>query len=306
MPVLNEHLVRLTAQLNEGIVQPHQWEDALGTVAQLMDAEDVVVTDERPEAQPHTDLILPIELLDGHTKYLFLQRRENHAFADEDVQRAQRLVPCFRSALKLRQHVQQLQARHSQAAYMLDSFDMPALLLDQNAQVVLSNAAGQAWLHSTASIVGPRRAPDSDTARFRQCLRAACGLGMTAQSAAMQLRATADHPAQYLVLSPAANTMPDAPTSVEPLAMLVVRSGASHRDRTGRLFAELFDLTPAEIRLLHRLIGGDSLADAARYLKVQMPTVRTHLQSIFRKTETSRQSELLALAATLVDTPYTE
>ena len=102
-------------------------------------------------------------------------------------------------------------------------------------------------------------------------------------------------------MSNAGGTLP-----ATPMAMLVVRSTASYDNRAGRLFAELFDLTPAETRLLRRLVGGDSLADAARHLNVQMPTVRTHLQAIFRKTDTSRQSELLSLAATLVDTPYAE
>lgn len=304
MPVAHEYLLRLATQLNEGIVQPTRWTEALGSVAELMEAETAVVTEELSRASTGNDLCLPIETDHGSVMYLSLHRApDRFAFQQADVIRAQRLLPYFRTALQLRQHVRALQARHHQAACMLDSFDMPALLLDPNGQVLLSNTAGQAWVHSPASIVGPRRAQDADTVRFRQCLRAACGQGMAPQGAAMQLRATDDRPAQYLVLSPVQS---DAVAPADAMAMLVVRSTASYDNRAGRLFAELFDLTPAETRLLRRLVGGDSLADAARHLNVQMPTVRTHLQAIFRKTDTSRQSELLSLAATLVDTPYAE
>jgi DNA-binding CsgD family transcriptional regulator len=311
MPVAHEYLLRLATQLNEGIVQPTSWEAALGSVAELMEAETATVTEESPVRVGilGKDLSLPIETDDGDVLYLALHRSDtSFAFQPADLVRAQRLLPYFRTALRLRHHVRALQARHHQAACMLDSFDMPALLLDPNGQVLLSNAAGQSWVHSPASIVGPRRAQDADGIRFRQCLRAACGQGMAPQGAAMQLRATDDRPAQYLVLSPvqAETAVYDKAAAATPMAMLVVRSTASYDNRAGRLFAELFDLTPAETRLLRRLVGGDSLADAARHLNVQMPTVRTHLQAIFRKTDTSRQSELLSLAATLVDTPYAE
>lgn len=310
MPVANEYLLRLSTQLNEGIVHPQRWNDALGSVAELMDAETAVVTEDSPHGAGANDLCLPIKTADGDTMYLSLHRApDGFAFQPADVARAQGLLPYFRTALQLRHHVRSLQARHNQAACMLDSFDMPALLLDPNGQVLLSNVAGQAWVHSSASIVGPRRTQDADSVRFRQCLRAACGQGMAPQGAAMQLRASGDRPAQYLVLSPVqaeALTHASDALPATPMAMLVVRSTASYDNRAGRLFAELFDLTPAETRLLRRLVGGDSLADAARHLNVQMPTVRTHLQAIFRKTDTSRQSELLSLAATLVDTPYAE
>ncbi|QEI08642.1 helix-turn-helix transcriptional regulator [Pigmentiphaga aceris] len=312
MPVAHEYLLRLSTQLNEGIVHPQRWNEALGSVAELMDAESAVVTEDSPHGAGANDLCLPIETDDGDVMYLSLHRSpDSFAFQPADVARAQGLLPYFRTALRLRHHVRSLQARHHQAACMLDSFDMPALLLDPNGQVLLSNVAGQAWVHSSSSIVGSRRVQDADGIRFRQCLRAACGQGMAPQGAAMQLRATENRPAQYLVLSPVqteTGTLADAAgvASATPMAMLVVRSTASYDNRAGRLFAELFDLTPAETRLLRRLVGGDSLADAARHLNVQMPTVRTHLQAIFRKTDTSRQSELLSLAATLVDTPYAE
>jgi DNA-binding CsgD family transcriptional regulator len=54
-----------------------------------------------------------------------------------------------------------------------------------------------------------------------------------------------------------------------------------------------FGLTPAEARLVLRLMAGDSLRAAAKALGIQYETVRTHLKSIFQKTGTCRQAELV-------------
>ena len=56
-----------------------------------------------------------------------------------------------------------------------------------------------------------------------------------------------------------------------------------------------FGFTPAEARLVLRLVSGDSLRSAAKALGIQYETVRTHLKSIFQKTGTRRQAELVIL-----------
>ena len=45
-----------------------------------------------------------------------------------------------------------------------------------------------------------------------------------------------------------------------------------------------FGLTPAETRVLGRVLSGSSLAEAAAELGVATSTARTHLDSIFAKT----------------------
>ena len=54
-----------------------------------------------------------------------------------------------------------------------------------------------------------------------------------------------------------------------------------------------FDLTPAEARLVVRLITGESLRPCANALGIKYETVRTYLKSVFQKTKTRRQAELV-------------
>lgn len=60
----------------------------------------------------------------------------------------------------------------------------------------------------------------------------------------------------------------------------------------------LYGLTPAEGRLALGLTNGYKLDDLAEEWSVSMHTVRSQLRQIFRKTDTSRQSELVKLILT--------
>jgi DNA-binding CsgD family transcriptional regulator/PAS domain-containing protein len=55
----------------------------------------------------------------------------------------------------------------------------------------------------------------------------------------------------------------------------------------------LFGLTPAELRLAGRLVVGETLEEISRRTNVTLPTLRSQLAALFRKTGTSRQSELI-------------
>jgi DNA-binding CsgD family transcriptional regulator len=62
-----------------------------------------------------------------------------------------------------------------------------------------------------------------------------------------------------------------------------------------QILARLHGLTPAEARLAQILAGGDSLKEASEKLGFAESTVRSQLKSIFSKTNTNRQSELVRI-----------
>jgi DNA-binding CsgD family transcriptional regulator/PAS domain-containing protein len=63
----------------------------------------------------------------------------------------------------------------------------------------------------------------------------------------------------------------------------------------GEAFARLYGLTGGELRVLLALAQGLGAKEAADMLGVSEPTVRTHLQRIFSKTDTARQADLVRL-----------
>ena len=58
---------------------------------------------------------------------------------------------------------------------------------------------------------------------------------------------------------------------------------------------QFFGLTGAEAKLAARMAGGSSLEEIASELGITMGTARSQLRSIFAKTHTHRQAELVAL-----------
>ena len=65
------------------------------------------------------------------------------------------------------------------------------------------------------------------------------------------------------------------------------------------MLRQAFRLTPSEARIALWLAEGKSLEEAAHEMTVAQETARSHLKSIFRKTGTHRQGELVALVARL-------
>ena len=85
----------------------------------------------------------------------------------------------------------------------------------------------------------------------------------------------------------------------EAIAAIVVldMEDCPHPDED--LLRDLFLLTPAEARIANRLSCGQDVASIASDLGVSRGTVRVHLKSLFWKTATRRQGELIALLAHL-------
>ena len=64
--------------------------------------------------------------------------------------------------------------------------------------------------------------------------------------------------------------------------------------------AAVYELSPAEIRILQRLLAGRAPGEIADDLGLAVHTVRSHLANIYAKTGTARQSDVIRLAAHLV------
>src|SRR5262249_8140831 len=64
---------------------------------------------------------------------------------------------------------------------------------------------------------------------------------------------------------------------------------------TGEAFAKLHGLTPSELRVLLAMVPGLSVKQVAELVGIGETTARTHLQHIYSKTGTSKQSELISM-----------
>ena len=89
-----------------------------------------------------------------------------------------------------------------------------------------------------------------------------------------------------------------AGTVLSSVLLLMVDSDR-RPDAAADFLSKAFLLSKSETRLLPLLIKGLTPSEIAQALDLKLPTVRSQLSSIFAKTNTARQQDLMALAGTL-------
>lgn len=77
--------------------------------------------------------------------------------------------------------------------------------------------------------------------------------------------------------------------------LIKVRGESRYSDQDWNYFAEQFSLTQAEVKLCRAIIDGWTLKKTATAFNISIHTIRSQLSSIFSKTYTERQSDLLRL-----------
>ncbi len=80
-------------------------------------------------------------------------------------------------------------------------------------------------------------------------------------------------------------------------AVLIVSDGSLPDTIDQNLLRQAFDISPAESRLAAMLLEGGTARDVAQRMGLSYQTVRNQLKSLFEKTGTARQSELVKLLA---------
>jgi DNA-binding CsgD family transcriptional regulator/PAS domain-containing protein len=78
-----------------------------------------------------------------------------------------------------------------------------------------------------------------------------------------------------------------------PRAVVFIGDPLSRSGPDDERLRRLFNLTPAELRLASHLVVGATLEEITKLTGVTLPTLRSQLAALFRKTGTSRQSELI-------------
>ena len=84
-----------------------------------------------------------------------------------------------------------------------------------------------------------------------------------------------------------------------PVAFLLISDAESALARPRSMLTDLFGLSATEVRLAERLMLGESPEEAALSLNIKIATARWHLASLYRKTGTRRQAQLVRLLMSL-------
>jgi DNA-binding CsgD family transcriptional regulator len=177
----------------------------------------------------------------------------------------------------------------------LNAMRRPAIALDQNGFVADVNAAADTVFDNNIKIKDRRlfvRDPDA-----RSLLKAAIDQLNTSP----RLIPLAFEP----IIVPRTDKLPvivriwpfDGPhlPTQKVRALLTLNALGPKPSPPAAILAKTFHLTPSEAKLARIIARGAPPATAARELKISRETARNQLKSVFAKTDTHRQSELVAL-----------
>ncbi|ESQ74050.1 hypothetical protein [Asticcacaulis sp. AC402] len=219
----------------------------------------------------------------------------NAPFSAADASKLQTLVPHLRRMQITRHRVQFLEAQASFARNALDCYAYPTLVILNDRHIVLANAAARAFLSRKESLFeqdGKLFAPQAGDAR---------------KLAAAVIKAQQGHEAGEARAAEIFRLGTGAPEDVRLImsamtggkTILVILDDPAAPRISGTNLAELYGLTAAETALAEALLRGETIDTFADSRNVRMTTVRSQLSSVMRKTDTERQSQLVALLSRL-------
>jgi DNA-binding CsgD family transcriptional regulator len=173
----------------------------------------------------------------------------------------------------------------------LNLLGLPATILAHGGRVIAANQALLAYAPEIRIVAGDRMEFANQKA---QALFAAACIGRpSASGISVPVSRSATRAAFVAHVLPLRGKGRDIFSSAELL--LYITPVIQQAGPPPEILQALFDLSPAEARVVALLAQGHSVQVIADKLSVQPNTVRVQLKSVFSKTGTSRQAELVSL-----------
>ncbi|OED00940.1 helix-turn-helix transcriptional regulator [Rhizobium sp. YK2] len=213
------------------------------------------------------------------------------------------IAPHVRRALAISRILEVKKIEASKFAAVLEALTIAVVIVDEQTRIIHANAAGQAMLrqedpirmrsgqvlmHSSIA-TSSLRASVAEAAQEHASLRAQQFGGIPAPR-------REGAPCIVHVLPLQRGELISGLTDRKAVALFVTDSAAPLSFPTDAL-ASLYQLTPAEVRIMELISDGKSLSQVAHMLGIARSTAKTHLLNVFSKTGTRRQSDLVRLLA---------
>jgi DNA-binding CsgD family transcriptional regulator len=243
------------------------------------------------------------------TSYAFIavQRHERHGLVDAATKRRMGfLVPHFRRAVNIGKVIDLHKVEAAELADTLDGLATAMFLVDRNSRIVRANVAAHSLLSDSTVLRGAGgklAAVDSKAQQALQEAFAATDSGDTAvglKGIAIPLGESAGENWIAHILPLTSGARRRAGIEYSAVAAVFVRKAALDLPHPLETVANLYKLTPAELRVLMAIIQIGGVPEVAPVLGISETTVKTHLQRVFEKTGTNRQADLVKLIAGFV------
>lgn len=230
--------------------------------------------------------------------FALVRPMEAGPFGEDELERIGWLSKHLGCAMALQNSLGAAEAKNRILAQVVDRFQRGAVIVEADGRIRFANRAARAVLDRGDGLVafGGRlhARTGAETSRLFALVADATStdIGQDIDSGhPLRISRQGSDGDYKLVISP---LMLPEPASDEDRGLALVLIAEPERVLPPvEHLTELHGLTPAEARVLLRLMAGDSRAQAAEALGVSLNTIRFHLRNLMAKTGAKRQAELI-------------
>jgi DNA-binding CsgD family transcriptional regulator len=225
----------------------------------------------------------------------------DHEFGPEVLAILEMLAPHLQTSLHMRRIFAALESRVSDLENALDLVSTGLVLLDAKGNCVLVNKTAKAILDQRDGLFLERKALAasdlSESTTLRKLINSAilpCHIASHKSNKAMKI---SRRNAKHLQILTAPLRRENVAGSNGAVGIVFISDPEQNASVSSEILQVLFGLTPAEARLAIALLEGKSILQTAVRHNVSRETVRSQIKSLFQKTGTKRQGELVRLLA---------
>lgn len=230
---------------------------------------------------------------------LLRNTKQGH-FSREEANKLLLLAPYLRRMVHLSEQFSRIRA--VSGLDMLDVIDRPSIVIGWQGRVEVMNGKAEALLARCADTLFISRGgylhavhPESEERLQRLLGSGSVNAQERRQREAFRIRIERPLSGRPLIVEAVSQPGLVAPVSAIARTVLLLNDLEQRQVPPEEALKDLLRLTEAEARLCVLMSSGLSLAEAGERLAITEGTARQRLKSIFHKTDTKRQSELIAL-----------
>jgi DNA-binding CsgD family transcriptional regulator len=224
------------------------------------------------------------------------------------------VLPHLVRAVRISRQLRDLEFKGVVATERLETLPEGALLTDPSARVIWANAAAKLMLDEGGGVfLDKGRLAATHRSDVLQMAIASCAQTspyFSGMGGEFEIPQETPRAPIYVTVTPLRSKvrLTDVPWTSHgaPVAIVIARDPDRERRQREAIMRRRFGLTSAESALAVEILKGDGRVAAARRCGITCGTAKTHLSSIFEKTETHRQAELVRVLLAAADTRETD
>lgn len=233
-----------------------------------------------------------------HGIWSAMRGRNGGFFQDDEIKRLSLLLPHIRQSIALQVRLGFLGDLTCGLQQALNLLASPAFVIDSNCRLYFVNQAGDEALRAGTQLRlrdgRIRGSRPSATVELEKEIARVVASGRTVSDSSEMILTDEKEPPAILSLCPLRGHAAQGFLPRAEIVMFLIRV-QDHRPSSSMLLRTAFGLSSGEADLALRLAAGERLQEIADLKRVSIETIRSQLKSIFLKTNTRRQSDVIRL-----------